>query len=41
MAGVMGGLATAVSDATEHVFLECAFLHLIDFGKATRLWSAH
>ena len=39
MAGVMG-FATAVSDATEHVFLECAFAPLSIAGRA-RAYGLH
>lgn len=41
MAGIMGGMATAVSDQTQHVFLECAFFaQLVVAGKA-RSYGMH
>ena len=41
MAGVMGGLATAVSDATEHVFLECAFFAPLSIAGRARAYGLH
>ncbi|MGB1747881.1 MAG: phenylalanine--tRNA ligase subunit beta, partial [Pseudohongiellaceae bacterium] len=41
MAGVMGGLATAVSDATEHVFLECAFFAPLSIAGKARAYGLH
>ena len=41
MAGVMGGLATAVSDTTEHVFLECAFFAPLSIAGRARAYGLH
>ena len=41
MAGVMGGLATAVSDSTEHVFLECAFFAPLSIAGRARAYGLH
>jgi phenylalanyl-tRNA synthetase beta chain len=42
IAGVMGGLSTAVDDQTSNVFLECAFfLPRSDCWKSSCLWSAY
>ena len=41
MAGVMGGLATAVSDETEHVFLECAFFTPLSISGRARAFGLH
>lgn len=41
MAGVMGGEATAVSDATEDVFLECAFFAPLAIAGKARSYGMH
>ncbi|HBW83349.1 MAG TPA: phenylalanine--tRNA ligase subunit beta [Gammaproteobacteria bacterium] len=41
MAGVMGGLATAVSDRTEHVFLECAYFSPLSIVGRARACGLH
>ena len=41
MAGVMGGLATAVSDTTEHIFLECAFFAPLSIAGRARAYGLH
>ena len=41
LAGVMGELATAVSDATEHVFLECAFFAPLSIAGRARAYGLH
>ena len=41
MAGVMGGLATAVSDRTEHVFLECAYFSPLSIAGRARACGLH
>ena len=41
MAGVMGGLATAVSDETKDVFLECAFFAPLAIAGKARSYGMH
>ena len=41
MAGVMGGEATAVSDATQDVFLECAFFAPLAIAGKARSYGMH
>jgi len=41
MAGVMGGLASAVSNVTEHVFLECAFFAPLSIAGRARAYGLH
>ncbi|MDP6096340.1 MAG: phenylalanine--tRNA ligase subunit beta [Gammaproteobacteria bacterium] len=41
MAGIMGGLATAVDDQTEDVFLECAFFAPLAVAGKARGYSMH
>lgn len=41
MAGVMGGMATAVSDQTQHVFLECAFFAQLAVAGKARSYGMH
>ena len=41
MAGVMGGLDTAVSDSTKDVFLECAFFSPLAIAGKARLYGLH
>jgi phenylalanyl-tRNA synthetase beta chain len=41
MAGIMGGLATAVSDQTQHVFLECAFFAPLAVAGKARAYGMH
>ena len=41
MAGIMGGMATAVSDQTQHVFLECAFFAPLAVAGKARSYGMH
>ena len=41
MAGIMGGMATAVSDQTQHVFLECAFFAPLAVAGKARAYGMH
>lgn len=41
MAGIMGGMTTAVSDQTEHVFLECAFFAPLAVAGKARSYGMH
>ncbi|MFT6823994.1 MAG: phenylalanyl-tRNA synthetase beta chain [Pseudohongiellaceae bacterium] len=41
MAGIMGGMATAVSDQTQHVFLECAFFAPLAVAGKARTYGMH
>ena len=41
MAGIMGGLATAVSKKTENVFLECAFFSPLAIAGKARAYGLH
>ena len=41
MAGIMGGMATAVSDQTQHVFLECAFFAPLALAGKARSYGMH
>ena len=41
MAGVMGGLDTAVSDSTKDVFLECAFFSPLAIAGKARRFGLH
>ncbi|MEM9744338.1 MAG: phenylalanine--tRNA ligase subunit beta [Pseudomonadota bacterium] len=41
MAGVMGGAQTAVSEATRHVFLECAFFAPLAIAGTARRYGMH
>lgn len=41
MAGIMGGLATSVTDSTKHVFLECAFFAPLSVAGKARSYGMH
>jgi phenylalanyl-tRNA synthetase beta chain len=41
MAGIMGGMVTAVSDQTQHVFLECAFFAPLAVAGKARAYGMH
>lgn len=41
MAGIMGGMATAVTDATQDVFLECAFFAPLAVAGKARSYGMH
>ena len=41
MAGIMGGLATSVSEKTENVFLECAFFSPLAIAGKARAYGLH
>ncbi|MBL4892266.1 MAG: phenylalanine--tRNA ligase subunit beta, partial [Rhizobiaceae bacterium] len=41
IAGIMGGMASAVSDQTEHVFLECAFFAPLAVAGKARAYGMH
>ena len=41
MAGIMGGLATSVTDSTKHVFLECAFFAPLSVAGKARTYGMH
>lgn len=41
IAGIMGGMATAVSDQTQHVFLECAFFAQLAVAGKARSYGMH
>jgi len=41
MAGIMGGMATAVSEQTQHVFLECAFFAQLAVAGKARSYGMH
>ncbi|MBL4581137.1 MAG: phenylalanine--tRNA ligase subunit beta [Gammaproteobacteria bacterium] len=41
IAGIMGGMETAVSDQTEHVFLECAFFAPLAVAGKARSYGMH
>ncbi len=41
LAGIMGGSATAVSDATSDVFLECAFFAPVSIAGKARAYGLH
>jgi len=41
MAGIMGGLATAVTDSTKDVFLECAFFAPLAIAGRARGYGMH
>jgi phenylalanyl-tRNA synthetase beta chain len=41
MAGIMGGMATAVGDQTQHVFLECAFFAQLAVAGKARAYGMH
>ena len=41
MAGIMGGMATAVSDQTQDVFLECAFFAQLAVAGKARTYGMH
>ena len=41
MAGIMGGLATSVSEKTKNVFLECAFFSPLAIAGKARAYGLH
>jgi phenylalanyl-tRNA synthetase beta chain len=41
IAGIMGGMATAVSEKTQHVFLECAFFAPLAVAGKARAYGMH
>ncbi len=41
IAGIMGGMATAVSELTQHVFLECAFFAPLAVSGKARAYGMH
>ncbi|GIT63729.1 MAG: hypothetical protein Ct9H300mP22_1290 [Gammaproteobacteria bacterium] len=41
MAGIMGGMATAVSESTKSVFLECAYFAPLTIAGRARTFGMH
>ncbi len=41
IAGIMGGLSTAVSETTQHIFFESAFFHPISIAGRARSYGLH